>query len=511
MALLLSVDLGTEGVRAGAFDEAGHLLATAHSPVSTTYPRPGRAEQDPRDWWAALVAASRAVLGDPASAGAGAVSGIAVSTTASTVAVLDSDDVPLRPALLWMDVRAGAEADHTTEFVGKHPVLTWSGGGDAAEWLVPKAMWLAEHEPAVWDRAAHVVEAVDYLTYRLTGRWTASQMNAVCKWNYDPIARQVPPGLYADLGIEDLAGKLPDEVLPVGSVAGTLAAAPAAELGVSGAPVVAVGGIDAHMSLLGCGRQVPGLVSIVGGTSSVVVAEAADLGPSTEVWGPYPGALHPEQWLVECGQVSSGSVLRWLCEDVLGTPREHLPELVARAGSIPADSHGLLVLDHFMGNRTPYRDPRLRGAVLGLTIGATPAQLYRAAVEGVAYGTRAALAAMEGAGVPAGRLVLSGGIRHNPLWVQVTSEVLGRPLELVETDNLTLRAGAVTAAAATGLHADLDAAAEAYATPTRLIEPSAAASAAYDAGYDRYTRATVTLAPVLHELADSTGSRGVAR
>jgi len=510
VSLLLSVDLGTEGVRAGAFDEAGRLLATAHSPVPTTHPHPGWAEQDPRDWWTALVAASRAVLADPASAGAGPVSGIAVATTSSTVAVLDADGEPLRPALLWMDVRASAQADRTAGLTGQHPVLVWSGGDDAAEWLVPKAMWLAEHEPDVWDRAAHVVEAVDHLTHRLTGRWVGSQLNAVCKWNHDPFTGRVPPGLYADLGIADLADKLPAEVLPVGAVAGPLAPGPAAELGITGSPVVAVGGIDAHMSLLGCGRPGPGLVSIVGGTSSALIAEAPDLGPSTEVWGPYPDALHAGQWLVECGQVSSGSVLRWLCEDVLGTPREELPALVAEAGNVPADSHGLLVLDHFMGNRTPYRDPRLRGAVLGLTIGATPAQLYRAAVEGVAYGTRAALEAMERAGVPARRLVLSGGIRHNPLWVQVTSEVLGRPLELVETDNLTLRAGAVVAAAATGLYADLDDAAEAYAPTTRTITPSAAVTDTYAAGYDRYRRGTTALAPLMHELADATGN-GVVR
>jgi ribulose kinase len=403
-----------------------------------------------------------------------------------------------------MDVRAMAEADRTTEFVDKHPVLTWSGGGDAAEWLVPKAMWIATHEPEVWARAARVVEAVDYLSHRLTGRWTASQMNAVCKWNYDPLARVVPTGLYADLGIDGLADKLPAEVLPVGSVAGTLSARAAAELGIAGEPLVAVGGIDAHMSLLACGRAEPGLISIVGGTSTVLVAEASEPIPSTAVWGPYPDALHTGQWLVEGGQVSSGSVLRWLCEDVLGTTRDELPRLVAQARDIEPGSHGLLMLDHFMGNRTPYRDPRLRGAALGLTVGTTPAQLYRAAVEAVALGTRAALQAFEDAGVSARRLVLSGGIRHNPLWVEVTSEVLGRPLELVDTDNLTLRAGAVAAAAAAGVHPDLASASAAFAPPTRTVAPSTGHASVYDAGYERYVRATEALTPVLHELAVST-------
>ena len=99
-------------------------------------------------------------------------------------------------------------------------MLAWSGGSDASEWLLPKAVWVKEHEPDTYARADRVVEAVDYLTFRLTGRWTGSQMNAVCKYNYDALAGRFPVGLYAALGVADLVDRLPDEILPVGSLAG---------------------------------------------------------------------------------------------------------------------------------------------------------------------------------------------------------------------------------------------------------------------------------------------------
>ena len=121
---------------------------------------------------------------------------LAPATTASTVAILDEAGRPLRPALLWMDSRASAQADRTAQFAAAHPILAWSGGSDAAEWLLPKAIWLKENEPAVYPSAARIVEAIDYLTFRLTGRWVGSQMNAVCKYNYDTINRRFPVELY---------------------------------------------------------------------------------------------------------------------------------------------------------------------------------------------------------------------------------------------------------------------------------------------------------------------------
>jgi ribulokinase len=501
--VLLSVDLGTEGARVGVFDLEGNCLADAHEAFPTAFPRPGWAEQDPHDWWRATVLATRAVLADSRVPDT-RVLGIAVATTASTVAVLDSAGEPLRPALLWMDSRASVEAEETGTLSGRHPVLAYSGGADAVEWLVPKAMWLARHEAASYREAAHVAEAVDYLTWRLTGAWVGSRMNATCKWNYDPLTGQFPLELYADLGVADLAEKLPTDIRPVGEPAGTLSPAAAQELGIRGAPVVATGGIDAHVSLLGCGPQTSGLVSVVAGTSTVFVTEVVDAVHSPAIWGPYPHALRDEQWLIEGGQVSSGAVLNWLTRDVLGTSRADLGALTAAAREVAPGSHGLLVLDYFMGNRTPHRDARLRGSILGLTLGTTPAELYRAAVEGVCFGSRSVLESWVQAGIPLDRIVLSGGIRHNPLWLAATADVLGRPVEFVASANLTLRSGAVQSAYAAGLYPDLASAGEAFAPLTRRVDPDARHVEVYDEGFQRYVDATVGLRPHLHALTAST-------
>lgn len=499
MGVLLCLDLGTEGVRAGAFTEDGTALGTSHRPYPTDYPAPGRAEQDPRAWWVSVVAATRELLATDECRAAGPVVAIAPSTTSSTVVAADEAGTPLRPAILWMDARAGDQSAATGRLADKHPVLAWSGGSDAVEWLLPKAMWLAENEPEIYARADRIVEAVDYLTHALIGRWVGSQMTAVCKYNYDPVAGGFPEGLYGDLGVADLIGKLPDEILPVGAPAGTLTPEAAAELGIEGNPVVGVGGIDAHVSLLACGAHTEGLVSVVAGTSTALITEHATPAHNPEFWGPYPRALRPDRWLFEAGQVSSGAVLSWLAESICRTDRDHLEPLLRRGGAMEPGAHGLLALDFFMGNRTPYRDPLLRGAFLGLTLGTTPEDLYRASVEAVACGTRNALESFPRAQLPVNRIVLSGGIAKNALWRDVTVEVLGQQVEIVEGHNMTLRACGTIAATAAGLAGGLDDAAERFRPPTRTIEPSR--PAAYDAIYERYLGAAKTLGPVLHELA----------
>jgi ribulose kinase len=502
MSILLAIDLGTEGARVGAFTGDGVPLGSVHRPYRTTFPRAGWAEQDPEEWWTATVDAARTLLATEACRSVGPVIALASATTASTVAIVDETGTPLRPAILWMDSRASAQAERTAGFAAAHPILAWSGGSDASEWLLPKAMWLKENEAAGYARSARIVEAIDYLTFRLTGHWVGSQLNAVCKYNYDTLLGRFPMELYETLGVADLVDKLPDTVLPVGSVAGELTAAAADELGIAAGATVAVGGIDAHVSLLACGASPDGVVSLVSGTSSAIVAEVDHPVLTPEIWGPYPHALRTSKWLVEGGQVTSGSVLKWAGENIMGVAREDLACLIQGATAVEPGAHGLRALDTFMGNRTPYRDARLRGAVIGLTLGTTREELYRAAVEAVACGTRGVIDSFQRAGVSCQRLVFSGGIEKNALWQQVTVDVLGREAEIVQGDNLTLRACAVIAATGAGLVGNLNEGAAMFAPTTRTLKPDATRHTFYRQTYDDYVGLIAVLAPIMHESVD---------
>ena len=133
--------------------------------------------------------------------------------------------------------------------------------------------------------------------------------------------------------------------------------------------------------------------------------------PVAGFWGPYPHALVDDHWLVEAGQVSAGSVLSWFSNDMFALDRPGAARLPREAGALPVGGTGLLTLDYFMGNRTPYRDPLLRGAVIGLSLGHDRAALYRSAVEGVALASANVLRRMGELGVPCRRIVSVGRLR----------------------------------------------------------------------------------------------------
>ena len=282
MARLLGLDFGTGGVRAGVFDlELCTMLGESEERYPTRHPHPGWAEQSPVDWWEALGKATRRLLGDLNSP---EIAGISVATTASTVVVCKRDGAPLHPALLWMDCRAAAEADRTA--ASRHPVMAYSGGSDAAEWLVPKAMWFAANEPELYASAEVICECIDYVNFMLTGAWVGSRMNATCKWNYDSVARRFADDLYAEFGVPDLAGKLPRSIFPVGAPIERLSAGAAAHLGLSSRPIVAQGGIDAHIGMVGADTMAPGELLMIGGTSTVQLFQLARGNAGRRLLGP---------------------------------------------------------------------------------------------------------------------------------------------------------------------------------------------------------------------------------
>lgn len=494
MTAFLGIDLGTTCARAGVVSDSGAVLSIAEEPLTTRHERPGHAEQDVTSWWPAVCAATRRAVSASHLPPAG-IGGVGLSATSSTVVLLDAADRPVSPAVLWMDVRAAEEAAETAV---AHPVLRYSGGSDAAEWLVPKAMWFRRHEPTTYARASRIVEALDYLTFLLTAEWVGSVLTATCKWNYDPFQRAFSQELFEALGVPDLADKLPSRIEPVGSVAGSLTLAAATDLGLLPGVPVAVGGIDAHMAVPGTGAMGGGSLCMIGGTSVVLMLVTDQASYGRGIWGPYPEVFGPGTWLLEGGQVSGGSILTWF-RNLLGHDTHE--QLIGAAERVPAGRTGLLALDYFQGNRTPYRDDRLRGGVVGLSLHHGAGHVYRALAEAIAYGTRHATEAIETLGGPCREIVVAGGIRRNRLWLQTTADILQRPVVLTAETDASLLGAAVAAAVAGGAHDGLAAASRAMTRRTKVIEPERALADVHNAGYAAYIAATAALTDTLHALA----------
>jgi sugar (pentulose or hexulose) kinase len=168
----LGIDFGTESVRVGIFDMEGTPLGFTGEIYGLAHPYPGWAEQDPDEWWSCLVKATRRAI-EESDVAPEEIVGLSVDATTCTVVALDRQDRVLRPAIMWMDVRAGDQARRIAQT--KDPALKYNGfAGVSAEWMPSKALWLKENEPDTYESAARICECLDWVTYRLTGEWTAS-------------------------------------------------------------------------------------------------------------------------------------------------------------------------------------------------------------------------------------------------------------------------------------------------------------------------------------------------
>jgi FGGY-family pentulose kinase len=507
--LILGVDFGTQGVRAAVFEPDGHCLKMAFAGYDTYYPHPGWAEQQPNEWWEAFRKALSTCLDglNPTE-----IAGMAVCATSSTVLAIDREGNPLMPAILWMDARATKQADEINSTGNK--VLKYSGGQVSVEWMLPKTLWIKENRPDIYQNAYQIMEQLDWINYRLTGRLVCSKCTATCKWNYTDREGGWSDTFMQEIGLGDFKDKIPVNVLPIGGLVGRITPEMAAQLGLPRDLIVYQGGIDAHIGMLGLGVVTPGQMGVIMGTSFVHLALTQQPIYHQGLWGPYPSAIIDGLWLLEGGQVSAGSLTRWFKDQLAGdllytNPSDDSYHILAnQAKSISPGADGLIVLDTWQGNRTPYRDPLTRGAVWGLTLSHTRAHLYRAILEGVAFGTRNILAAFNEAGCPVTEIVACGGVLKNPIWMQIIADVTGVPIKRTNFSEAGVLGCAVAAAAGMKCHTGLDEAAHRMVSYGENIQPNPDISPIYDFYFETYKRTYELLAPEMHKVHDFHNDRG---
>ena len=493
---IIGVDGGTESLRAGVFDLTGTPLAFASATYPTAFPQPGWAEQDPNDWWQALGTAVREAR-SKAGVAKEAVAAIALDTTCCSVVALDAGGQPLRPALIWMDVRSATEAERIASSGDPALKINSDGHGPvSAEWMLPKALWLRTHEPETFERAVTICEYQDYLNYHLTGRMTASICNVSIRWHYDSRNGGYQESLLRRIELEDLLAKWPRDVLALGDVIGGLTAEAAEHLDLPDNTTVAQGGSDAFIGMIGLNVVRPGRLAFITGSSHLHLGLSDRPFHAKGVWGTYPDAVVPGLHVVEGGQTSTGSVVNWFKQ--LIDPTIGYEQLNEEAGKLPPGAEGLCVLDHFQGNRTPHTDPNSRGVISGLSLRHGRAHIFRAIIEGVAFGTELILETMANAGFRPDQVFICGGATRSDLWLQIHADVSGLPLSLTKVADAPALGSAILAAVGAQQFDELEDAAAQMVHVTRTIEPNMSRHEAYRPHYEVYKDTYAALAPVLH-------------
>lgn len=503
---VVGVDFGTESVRVGIFTPDGTPVVFAAEPYSTYHPRPGWAEQRPDEWWAAFVKAMRRAVAESGVPRESIVA-LGADCTSCTVVVMDEQFTPLRPAIIWMDVRAAEQAQRIA--ASGHPMLKYNGFGNvSAEWMPCKMLWLKENEPETYARAKHVGEFIDWLTYRLTGEWTASINNVSIRWYYDRNEGGWSRSFYETIGLGDLIERFPQRVLDMGQIAGQLRPEVAEELGLPAGIPVAEGGADAFVAMFGLNVVTPGKLAFIVGSSHLMLGQTDKPFHAKGLFGAYTDAVLPGQYTIEGGQVSTGSIVRWFRDHFCSAEAEIARQrgistydvLNENASRVPLGAEGLIVLDYFQGNRTPYVDSLARGVILGLSLRHTNAHIFRAILEGIAYGSEHIFRTFRANGYVVNEMVAAGGPTKSRLWMQIHADVSGIPITLTRVPDATCLGSAVLAAVAGGLYPNIPAASGAMVHVRERIEPDPERHEAYRFYADRYIETYPRLQDLIHAL-----------
>jgi FGGY-family pentulose kinase len=505
--LFLGLDVGTQSVRAALFDPSGNCRAFATAPLETTHPHPGWAEQDAHQWWHAARSAVQDALAR-SGANSEALAGIGLDCTACTVLPCRADGTPLRLALLWMDQRAYREAEQISATTD--PILRYVSRVVSPEWMLPKALWLKRHEPAVYYQAERLVEVTDWFMYRLTGEWSLSLNNVTVKWNYARPDGGWSTSLLQRNGLDDLPAKWPAEIVPLGKGERRLAAGAAEELGLRPGIPVAQGGIDAYLGMLGLGAVGVGDVAMIMGSSTCHLAMSARGLFGSGLLGCYPDAVVEGLYTLEGGQTATGSILDWYRRHFAGyetaeaerTGRHVYEVLDAKAAAVPPGCEGLVCLDYWQGNRCPLKDPRARGTLWGLTLSHGAGHVFRSIYEATAFGTRHILEDLAANGFRVERLFAGGGGARSKLWLQIHADVVGRPIHLPRESEACALGAALVAAVHSGHYADLREAARQMVQMAGVIEPQGEHRRAYDYHYAKYVATYPALRALMHDMAD---------
>ncbi len=494
---LLGVDGGTEGLRAGIFDVFGTSLAYASTSYPTQFPAPSWAEQDPNDWWDALGKSVRKAISD-SGISVDQIAAMAVDTTCCSVVALDDSGNPVRPALIWMDVRSAEQAEQMVATGDDALRINSNGSGPvSAEWMIPKALWIKQNEPYNFDRAVTICEFQDYINLHLTGRLGASINNVSTRWHCDYTENGVPKSLLEKLDLGELAEKWPQDVFRLGELVGRLTPRAAGHLGLTPDLPVVQGGADAQIGMIGLGVVKPGNLALITGSSHLHLGLSEKPFHGTGIWGTYADALLPGLHTVEGGQISTGSVINWL-KNLFG--ESDYEALNQDASKLPPGSENLIVQEHFQGNRTPHTDPNSRGAFHGLTLKHGREHLFRAAIEGVAFGSELILDSMRTNGFFPESIVVSGGATHSELWLQIHSDVSNLPLILTKNPDAPLLGCAILAAVGAEIYEDIPTAVEQMVQFDRVIEPNSQVNAEYQPFYEAYKASYVGLRNIRNNL-----------
>lgn len=431
--MLIAHDLGTTGNKASLHNDSGGLLEAVTVRYPANFAEGGIAEQNPEDWWDAVVEATRTLLAktgaDPAE-----VAGMVVSGQMMGAVLLDAAYQPVRPAIIWADTRSTTQVDQLLRSFNQNQALEILGHQLNSTYSLPKIMWVRDNEPEVWSRVRHFCLAKDFIVYRLTGRLCTEPSDASSTNAYDITSGDWSEPIIAASG---LPRNIFPEVVDSTTVVGTLLPDAAKQLGLPVGARVVMGGGDGPIAAVGSGvvsPEDPPYVCM--GTSTWISFATLQPAAADPRYFTFRHVV-PGQFVPTATMQAGGGAVQWASE-VFGGPGQGVAELVSLAENVKAADEGLFFLPYLMGERSPYFNPEAAGTFLGIGRHHGAGHMMRAVLEGVALNLLICLDAFRESGLKTETIDAIGGGAASDLWLQIMADAWGvnvRRRSVVEEGN----------------------------------------------------------------------------
>ena len=495
MDYAIGCDVGSQGTKAILLSLAGEVVGETYEGYAIDYPHPLWAEQPVERWIDALTLAIRQLL-SKSMVKAEDVRALSLATQVDGVIPIDADGQALHPAIIWMDRRAAAQCESIRQDLGSEQVFQWTGLNIDASHVAPKIKWLAEEQPAIYEKARYFLLPGSYMAYYLTGEIAVDYSNASSTLLLDVHTKKWSETLARAFDIDMT------KLAPLGAATaplGKIRAEVAERLGLSSNTNVMIGCGDEHAACLGAGITQPGLVADIAGTAEPVCAASEKVVFDAARLVETHCHADPDLWLLENPGFVSGGNYRWLRDQFANGQTYAM--LDAEAASIPPGAEGLTFLPSLMGAMAPTWNEAARGTFAGFTLAHTRGHFVRALLEGSAYAVRDITTQMQVSGLRLQELRVVGGGAKSPLWNQMKADVTGLPVSVPEITETTALGAAFLALVGTRAYASLKEASDRIVRIRERIDPDPSTRSAYTEAYERYRQTYFALLPVFEETA----------
>lgn len=487
MKTILTFDVGTTSMKCCAFDENLQLIASSSAEYSLNTQGSHIVESDPEIYWNGMCKSIRQLIENGLNPSDIAICGI--TTQGETSILLDRHGKPLRPAIVWLDDRAADQAAFLAANIDKTDFYQTTGLTEISGALpLAKLRWLNEQEE-LRGKIAKILLLEDYLIYRLTGE-IKTEHSIICSTGYYDIQTHSYRDDY--LRLADASDSILPEVLPCGSIAGTVSKLASEQCLIPQGTPIALTAMDQTASAVGAGNVMPGDVTETTGTCLTLAATTDKTDCTTSA--PIQYYTHYDgRYLALAYNATAAIIMKWFKDECIAdtdafrsSGKNSYTYMSELAATVSAGADGLIMLPHFAGKAMPNFSPNVRGCFYGVSLHTGKAHFIRAIMEGVSFMLRENLESFEKAGIAVNEIRSLGGGSKDNLWCEIKASVTQKTMHTMQVEESTSLGAAILCAKAIGMTQDVAALARSTTKTKRTYYPNPTLADTYTDAYQKY-------------------------